>query len=151
MGWHAPGMAPLSPLVYHKPSPAPYSFPLTTTQGGERYQSAFYVFEEMAQTPASSGTANKSLVSQAIAELHLGRLPEAESALQQAVKQDPADVEAIANSIVLNVIMGKEKNAEELRRDLEDLAPEHLLLVDLKEKSEAFDQAAMKYSAKVTS
>jgi hypothetical protein len=28
------------------------------------------------------------------------------------------------------------------------VAPEHPLLVDLKEKSDAFDQAALKYSAK---
>lgn len=105
----------------------------------------------MAQTPASSGTATKSLVSQAIAELHLGRLPEAESALQQAVKQDPTDTEAIANSVVLNVLMGKEKDAEGMRKTLEEVAPEHLLLTGLREKSELFDQAAAKYSAKVAS
>ncbi|KAK4696682.1 coatomer subunit epsilon, partial [Lecanoromycetidae sp. Uapishka_2] len=127
------------------------NLPLTPFQGGDRYQSAFYVFEEMAQTPASSGTATKSLVSQAIAELHLGRLPEAEAALQQAVKQDPTDVEAIANSIVLNVVMGKEKDAEGLRESLRDVAPDHAFLVDLREKSEMFDQAATRYSAKVAS
>jgi len=105
----------------------------------------------MAQTPASSGTAIKSLICQAIAELHLGRLPEAEAALQQAVKHDPTDVEAIANTVVLDMVMGKQKDAEGSRKKLEDVAPEHLLVVDLREKSELFDQAAMKYSAKVAS
>lgn len=138
-------------LVSHPCYPSSLFLSLIILQGGDRYQSAFYVFEEMAQTPASSGTATKSLVSEAIAELHLGRLPEAESALQQAVKQNPTDVEAIANSVVLNVIMGKEKDAEASRKDLENAAPEHLLLIDLKEKGELFDQAALKYSAKVAS
>ena len=78
-------------------------------QGGEKYQQAFYVFEELAQAPSTS--APKSLVGQAVAELHLGRLPEAEAALEQAVQKDPEDVEAIANTIVLNAIAGK-KNPE---------------------------------------
>ncbi|KAL9065305.1 MAG: hypothetical protein Q9161_008334 [Pseudevernia consocians] len=115
--------------------------------GGERYQQAFYVFEEMAQAPSTSAT--KSLVGQAVAELHLGRLPEAEAALQQAVQKDSNDMEAIANSIVLNVISGKE--ARENISNLEGIAPEHPLLVDLQEKSSLFDQAAGKYSAKVAS
>ena len=63
----------------------------------------------MAQTPSTS--AAKSLVGQAIAEIHLGRLPEAEAALQQAIEKEPENVEAIANSIVLNFLSGK-SNAE---------------------------------------
>ena len=59
----------------------------------------------MAQAPSTS--ASKSLVSQAIAEIHLGRLPEAEVALQQAMQKDPKDSEAIANTLVLNILAGK--------------------------------------------
>ena len=101
----------------------------------------------MAQAPSSSAT--KSLVSQAVAELHLGRLPEAEVALQQALQKDPNDIEAVANSIVLDVISGKDTS--EHVSSLEGLAPEHLYLVDLQEKSSLFDQAAGKYSAKIAS
>ena len=101
----------------------------------------------MAQAPSTSAT--KSLVGQAVAEVHLGRLPEAEAALQQAIQKDPKDTEAIANSIVLNVISGKDTS--EHISSLEDLSPEHPLLVDLQEKSSLFDQAAGKYSAKVAS
>ena len=101
----------------------------------------------MAQAPSSSAT--KSLVSQAVAELHLGRIPEAEAALQQAVQKDTEDVEAIANSIVLNVISGKDFS--EQKSSLESIAPEHPFLTDLQEKSSLFDQAATKYSAKVAS
>lgn len=103
----------------------------------------------MAQTPSSSSTATKSLVSQAVAELHLGRLPEAEAALQQAIQRDDNDAEAIANMIVLNGILGKD--TEELKGRLERREPEHPLLVGLREKTSLFDQAAGKYAAKVSS
>lgn len=81
-------------------------------QGGEKYQQAFYVFEELAQAPATSSV--RTLVSQAVAELHLGRTEEAQAALEQALKKEPEYAEAIANLLVLNVITGK--SPEELRR-----------------------------------
>lgn len=85
--------------------------PLTwLLQGGEQYQSAFYVYEELASAPGTS--AALSIVGQAVAELHLGRLPEAESALSTALEKYPEDVQVIANSIVLNVLAGK--SVEEL-------------------------------------
>ena len=75
-------------------------------QGGEKYQQAFYVFEELAQAASTSST--RSLVAQAIAEIHLGRLEEAEAALDQAFSKDPEHAEVLANKIVLNVIAGKD-------------------------------------------
>jgi coatomer protein complex subunit epsilon len=76
-----------------------------SAKGGEKYQQAFYVFEELAQAPATSSI--QSLISQAVAEIHLGRLDEAEAALKQALAKDPKNAEVISNSIVLNVIQGK--------------------------------------------
>ncbi|KAE8440681.1 hypothetical protein EG329_006818 [Mollisiaceae sp. DMI_Dod_QoI] len=113
--------------------------------GGEKYQQGFYVFEELAQAPSTSSI--QSLVSQAVAEIHLGRLEEAEAALQQALSKDPKYTEAIANSIVLNVIAGKD--AKQLTSQLQSVAPNHHFLVDLQEKAALFDKAATKYSAKV--
>ena len=75
-------------------------------QGGEKYQQAFYVYEEMAQAPST--TATKSLIGQAVAEIHLGRLPEAEAALQQAMQKDLRNAEAIANTIVMSVLLGND-------------------------------------------
>ena len=143
MGWIADGSLLQAKIRYIARILTPNCY----FQGGERYQQAFYVFEEMAQAPSTSAT--KSLVSQAVAELHLARLPEAEAALQQAVQKDASDIEAIANSIVLNVISGKD--ASEHMSNLEGLVPEHPFLVDIQEKSSLFDQAAGKYSAKVAS
>ncbi|KAL9062007.1 MAG: hypothetical protein Q9206_000098 [Seirophora lacunosa] len=115
--------------------------------GGESYQSAFYVFEEMAQTPSSTST--KSLVSQAVSELHMGRLPEAEAALNQALQNDPENIQAVANAIVLATIMGKSAEQQSYLEELKKLHSNHAFLTDLKEKSDLFDQAAGKYAAKV--
>ncbi|KAL8841522.1 MAG: hypothetical protein Q9170_000905 [Blastenia crenularia] len=115
--------------------------------GGESYQSAFYVFEEMAQT--TSSTSSKSLISQAISELHLGRLPEAEAALNQALGNEPRDIEATSNAIVLATIMGKRAEQQQYLDELRDSQPDHTLLADLEEKGKLFDQAAGKYAAKV--
>ncbi|EAU39173.1 hypothetical protein ATEG_00527 [Aspergillus terreus NIH2624] len=115
--------------------------------GGEKYQSAFYVYEELASAPSTS--APLSIVGQAVAEMHLGRLPEAEAALSAALEKYPDDAELIANSVVLNVLAGKP--TEELEARLEQVQPSHALLADLKEKSDFFDTAAAKYAPKVSS
>lgn len=91
-------------------------------QGGEKYQQSFYVFEELAQAPATSST--QSFVSQAVAEIHLGRLEEAEAALQQALAKDPKNAEVIANSAVLNIIAGKD--AKELIRFVLSVSNMHI-------------------------
>jgi coatomer protein complex subunit epsilon len=53
-----------------------------------------------------------SLIAQAVCEIHLGRLEEAQSALEQAVEKDPKNAEGIANLLVLNAISGN--NTDEL-------------------------------------
>ncbi|KAK4141294.1 coatomer epsilon subunit-domain-containing protein [Dichotomopilus funicola] len=113
--------------------------------GGEKYQQAFYVFEELAQAPATSSV--RTLVSQAVAELHLGRTEEAQAALEQALKKEPEHADAIANLLVLNAITGKD--ITELTSSLQKTDAEHPLLTDLAEKSDLFDKAATKYKAKV--
>jgi coatomer subunit epsilon len=60
----------------------------------------------MAQAPST--TAPLSLISQAIAEIHLGRYEEAEAALRQAMEKDPENADAIANLIVLSLLTGKD-------------------------------------------
>ncbi|RYP55973.1 hypothetical protein DL771_012228 [Monosporascus sp. 5C6A] len=114
--------------------------------GGDKYQQAFYVFEELAQAPSTSSIV--SLVSQAVCELHLGRVEEAQGALEQALQKQPDYTEAIANLLVLTVVIGKDPS--ELKESLRKTAPEHQYLVDLEEKSALFDKAAAKFTAKVS-
>ncbi|PWY94807.1 coatomer subunit epsilon [Aspergillus sclerotioniger CBS 115572] len=114
--------------------------------GGEKYQAAFYVYEELASAPSTA--APLSIVGQAVAELHLGRLPEAEAALSAALEKFPDEAELIANTIVLNVLAGKP--TEELEQHLEQTHPSHPLLSDVQEKSALFDTAAAKYAPRVS-
>jgi coatomer protein complex subunit epsilon len=118
----------------------------TSFQGGEKYQSSFYVFEELAQTSQSQSP--HSLVAQAVSELHLGRLPEAEAALQQAIAIDPKSTDTIANLIVLNTLLGKTKETAELKEQLQQADGEHRALKDWKEKKGEFEKAAGKYQPK---
>ncbi|KAM0198159.1 hypothetical protein ACHAPI_004115 [Fusarium lateritium] len=114
--------------------------------GGEKYQQAFYVYEELAQAPSTSSV--RSLVSQAVCELHLGRTEEAQAALDQALEKDANNADAIANLLVLSIISGSQ--SDEFTQQLQTIKPDHQFLADLEEKSALFDKAATKYSPKVS-
>ena len=114
-------------------------------QGGDAYQKAFYVFEELAQAPSSASAS--SLIAQAVSELHMGRIEEAETALDQALKLEPENPAALANKIVLDTIQGKD--VEEGRRKLEGIDRQNEMLEDLKAKREAFGVAMGKYQPKL--
>lgn len=119
--------------------------------GQEKYQSAYYVYEELASAPGT--TSPTALVGQAVAELHLGRYEEAESALSQALEGQNADVQAVANALVLQYVIGKgtSDRVMELAEMLKSRDPEHQMLADLAEKESLFDTAAAKYAPKVAS
>ncbi|KAF2422756.1 putative coatomer subunit epsilon [Tothia fuscella] len=113
-------------------------------EGGDKYQAAYYVFEELAQATATQSV--QSLLGQAIAELHLGRLPEAEAAFEQALQLEPENGDVLANLIVLNTILGKDTT--DAKSSLERIKADHMLLVDFTEKRSEFDKACDKYSPK---
>ena len=113
----------------------------------EKYQSAFYVYEELAQTDQFGSPS--SLVGQAVSEVLLGRYEEAAVGLQNAMAKEGVSAEAVANALVLASLTGKKDGVAEYRQKLGEMDAEHPLLVGLKEKSDLFDEAAKKYSAKV--
>lgn len=55
---------------------------MTSKQGGEKYQEAFYIYEEFAQS--NTAQTAKVLNGQAVANIALGRYDEAESLLLEA-------------------------------------------------------------------
>ena len=123
----------------------------------ETYQSAFYVYEELATAPST--TSPTSLCGQAVAEILLGRAQEAEVALQQASAAEGAEgrkeggdavTQALANELVLaNVVGRKGDDKAALTSRLQKRDPSHPLLKDLAEKGELFDRCAAKYTPKV--
>jgi len=100
----------------------------------------------MAQAPSSQSAT--SLVAQAVSEIHLGRLPEAETALQQVLQKDPQNADALANEAVLRTIQGQDAEAQAAREKLWSVDKNHPFLVEIAKKKEAFAQAAAKYNPK---
>lgn len=119
----------------------------------ESMQGAYYIYEELAQSSTSSA---KSLLGQAIAEIHLNRLPEAEATLQQALDKEPQNVDILANAIVCVTSLGKDivpymkyLLSKTLTNFSTLMGKDHQLVRDLKEKSALFDSAAANYTVKV--
>ncbi|KAF2397922.1 coatomer epsilon subunit [Trichodelitschia bisporula] len=112
--------------------------------GMRQYQAAYYVFEELAQAVATQSV--QSLVGQAVAELHLGRLPEAEAAFEQAQGLEPQSADVLANLVVLKTMLGKDTGA--LKESLAGVKPDHRLLVDFAEKRAEFERACERYAVK---
>jgi coatomer subunit epsilon len=80
--------------------------------------------------------------------LHLGRLPEAEAALQQALSINPNSADTIANLIVLNTLLGKPDETTQLKDQLKSTDANHRALKDWAERKEEFAKAAAKYQPK---
>lgn len=104
------------------------------------------MFEELAQAAATQSV--QSLIGQTVAELHLGRLPEAEAALQQARELDADNADLLANTVVLDTILGKTNEAKEAKSKLETIQPDHQALLDWTKKKEEFERACERYQPK---
>ncbi|KAL1915147.1 uncharacterized protein VTP21DRAFT_7628 [Calcarisporiella thermophila] len=112
--------------------------------GGDRYQEAFYIFEEFGQSVSSHTL--KVLNGQAVCNIALGRYPEAESVLLEALQKDSDDPETLVNLIACSTLAAKP--AEVINRymtQLREVAPSHPFLLDLDQKEAAFDRAAQRY------
>ena len=104
------------------------------------------MFEELAQQ--SQTTSAHSLVAQAVSELHLGRYDEAQAALQQAIELNPNSADTIANLIVLNTLLGKKAEVEQLKQQLAVVDGKHPQLADWEEKRAEFHRATSRYTPK---
>ena len=77
----------------------------------------------------------------------MGRLEEAETALDQALAAESNNAAALANKIVLDTIAGKD--ASDSRKKLQSADAEHEMLTDLEAKREMFHTAMGKYNPKM--
>jgi len=113
--------------------------------GGAKYQDGFYIFEEFSQSNTAATV--KLLNNLAVANLALGRYPEAESHLLEALSKDNNDPDTLVNIVVCSNLTGKP--ADVINRyvnQLRDIAPQHAFLQDLDLKSSLFDRAATRYA-----
>ncbi|KAF9315321.1 hypothetical protein BG003_003148 [Podila horticola] len=113
--------------------------------GGDRYQNAYYIYEEIA-TSSTSPTV-KSMVGEAVCNIQMGQYPEAEGILQEALAKEPTNTDAIVNQIVLSTLLSKPaEDINALVQQLQSVAPNHAYLQDLDLKSSLFDRAAQRFA-----
>ncbi|RHZ87962.1 hypothetical protein Glove_27g11 [Diversispora epigaea] len=113
--------------------------------GGDKYQEAYYIYEEIAQSPISNTV--KVLNGQAVCKIHLGKYLEAESLLLEALNKDNDDPDTLVNLIVVSNLLGK--STEVINRyinQLKDVTPNHAFLQDLDLKTSLFDRASQRFS-----
>ncbi|KAK9766684.1 hypothetical protein K7432_004073 [Basidiobolus ranarum] len=113
--------------------------------GGPKYQEAFYIFQELSQNLAA--TTVKLLNGQAICNIHMGRYPEAESLLLEALNKSQSDPDTLVNLIVCANLTGKPNELiDDYTTQLKNIAPEHPYLTELEAKSQLFDECAKRYT-----
>ncbi|KAJ1985389.1 hypothetical protein H4R34_000043 [Dimargaris verticillata] len=109
--------------------------------GGSKYREALYIFEELAQ--ASPVPTLKLLNSQAICNLHLGRLPEAESCLLEALNKDSNDPDTLVNMLICaNLLQKPLEVRNRYLNQLRDVAPAHPFLHTLEQREALFHHCA---------
>ncbi|KAK7204128.1 putative coatomer subunit epsilon [Myxozyma melibiosi] len=111
--------------------------------GGDKYQDAFYIYEELTQTPSSSNA--RTFVGQAIADIQLGRYPEAEDAINSALERDESSSEVLVNAIILFTLLGRDYSQYEETLKAKD--PNNAFLTDYEDKSALFDTCAAQYTS----
>ncbi|CAG8448011.1 10908_t:CDS:10 [Rhizophagus irregularis] len=102
--------------------------------GGDKYQEAYYICEEIAQSPSSNTV--KILNGQAVCNIHLGKHAEAETLLLEALNKSNDDPDTLVNLIVVSNLLNKP--AEVVNRyinQLKEASPNHAFLQDLDLKS----------------
>ncbi|KAI7855008.1 coatomer epsilon subunit-domain-containing protein [Circinella umbellata] len=113
--------------------------------GGDKYQEAFYIFEEFGQSNAEPSI--KVLNGQAAANIALGRYPEAESVLMEALNKNNDDPETLVNMIVCANLTSKPSDVvNRYVSQLREVAPQHPYLQELDLKSSLFDRAATRFA-----
>ncbi|PWN53060.1 hypothetical protein IE53DRAFT_384496 [Violaceomyces palustris] len=120
---------------------------LGLAKGGRASQQAYYVYDELAQNPSNSGSANivNSMVGKAIAMASNGDYKGAKKELEEAGKLDPRNAHVLANKAALAnhfTTTTSQDPAADYLEDLRSLAPHHPLLVELDSLERTFDQVA---------
>ncbi|CAG8767990.1 15969_t:CDS:2, partial [Gigaspora rosea] len=112
---------------------------------GDKYQEAYYIYEEIAQSPSPNTV--KVLNGQAVCNIHLGRYLEAENLLLEALNKSNSDPDTLVNLIMLSNLIGKPTEVfNRYITQLKEVAPNHVFLQDLDLKTSLFDHSAQRFA-----
>ncbi|GAA5991850.1 hypothetical protein JCM10908_002236 [Rhodotorula pacifica] len=111
----------------------------------QKYQDAYYVFEEIKNMQGGRGEG--VLCGVGIAQGLLERWEEARDAVNEGLEMNPTHPTLLANSVALALHTGKTATqADEILSQLRAADASHPLVRDLEAKSNAFDEAARQFS-----
>ncbi|SCZ98282.1 BZ3500_MvSof-1268-A1-R1_Chr7-1g09082 [Microbotryum saponariae] len=115
----------------------------------QRYEQAYYVYEEI--KGLHGGRGESTLAGVAVSQACLGRWDEAVQAILEGLEMNPSHPTLLANFIALaryytpNAQDSEALTVEKALASLQALEPTHPFVVELKNKSDAFDEAAGKF------
>lgn len=118
--------------------------PARFSQGGEKLQEAFYIFQELGE---KYGATTLLLNGQAAALIQQGKHDEADSALQSALEKDSNNAETLINCISVAQATGKPQEVvTRYLNQLQDSAADHPFVKSMAAAEADFDSFAAKYS-----